>query len=141
MLEQQQQVGGQAAGDPVRGEPALPFQGFTVGHEARANDFEHAVAHRPPAPGAPLAACTAHRLPAMPRARLAPPPSVSPMAPPSRNAPSARNPTIRVPTADNTAITPRCHTFSIGRLRRQPKNAANTTPARRPASSGSPTIP
>src|SRR6266853_2676342 len=142
MLEQQEQVVRQAAGDAVRGEAALPLQGFTVRHEPRRDDFENALGHRPPAPGSPLPApCIAHRLPAMPSARLAHPQALSAMTPPRPCATSARKPTINAPTPDSTPMATHCHTISSARLRRQPKNAASTTPARRPTSNGSPTMP
>src|SRR6266576_2168754 len=143
MLEQEQHVVRQAAVDPRLGEGALPLERFGVRHGAGLHDLEQTHGYDPspmaPPPSTPaVAPAMAQRLAAVPTMALSTPQAISPGNPSRRSATAARNPTSSAPTAASTPITPLCHRFSSGRLRRQPNAPATAMPASRPASRGSP---
>src|SRR2546426_736783 len=138
MLEQQQHVVWQSPLDPGLSHGALPLERLGVRHHACLHHFHHALAHAfpLPAPGSPLPVI-AQRLPTTPTVTLKAPHRINPANPRNRSATAARKPTSSAPTAASTAITPLCHRFSSGALRRPPNRAATATPANRPARRGS----
>src|SRR5438093_1345037 len=142
VLEQEQQVVRQTAVDTGLRERALPLERFGVWDDAGLHDLEQtrrpdpSPIARPSSP--PVAPATDQRLAAVPTTALSTPQAIRPGKPSSRSATAARNPTSNAPTAASTPMTPLCHRFSSGRLRRQPNMPATATPASSPASSGSP---
>src|SRR5213080_2587693 len=135
VLEQEQQVVRQAAVDSGLGERALPLERLGVWDDAGLHDLQQTRRHDSSPAVAPA---IDQRLAAVPTTALSTPQAIRPGKPSSRSATAARNPTSNAPTAASTPMTPLCHRFSSGRLRRQPNMPATATPASSPASSGSP---
>src|SRR5882762_5584430 len=139
VLEQQQHVVGQAAGNAIFSELALPVQRLGVGHSPGLN--HPYLVHAVPVPlsSSPFPR-TAHRVARMPNATFSRSQTISPRGPKKRSSTAARKPTRHAPTAANTAMTPRCQTFSSAWLRYQATTPPTPTAATMPTTSGLPAV-
>src|SRR3989442_1021183 len=94
VLQKQQYVVWQSAGNPILRELTLPLQGFRIRHRSRLNDMDLAHGLPIPLPSAPSPfPLIAQRVARMPNAMFSKSHTISPRGPKKRSSTAARKPT------------------------------------------------
>src|SRR6267143_288899 len=134
MLEQQQHIVCQAAGNAILGELPLPRKSLRIGHNACLNDLECCHAAPVPLPASPFPRI-AQRVASMPYSMFSRSQTIMPRSPKNRSSGAVRNPIKIEPTSASMAISPCCQILSNRQLQYHPHVATTPSPDKSPATS------